>query len=143
MKFNLDEKISKHFYLKEFFATNASGGRAGLVRDFQKLPAALQQKYLISLTALAKQLDIIRDHFGEALTIESGWRSDRVNRLVGGASQSFHKKAMAADFNVAGHTPKQVQAWLDMIGFKGGVGYGETFTHVDIRGYKARWRYGS
>lgn len=139
---DLNEKISKHFYLKEFFVTSASGGRAGLVRDFKLLPKAIQTKYLINLTNLAKRLDVIREHFDAAVTITSGWRSERVNNLVGGAAGSYHVKAMAADFNVKGKTPKEVQAWLDMTGFKGGVGYGSTFTHVDIRPSKARWNYG-
>jgi hypothetical protein len=44
------------------------------------------------------------------------------------------------DVVVSGLTPKQVQDALDDT-WEGGLGYGGTFTHLDIRGFRARFRY--
>ena len=142
MKLNLNERLAPNFKLGEFFVTNQAGGQAGLVRDFEALPEATQAIYYESLKDLAKRLQVIRDKYlgGVSVRITSGWRSLRVNRLVGGSQRSFHKKAMAADISVHGKTPSMVQ-YAVAPQWSGGLGYGSTFTHLDIRPYRARFRY--
>jgi len=96
-----------------------------------------------SLKKTALFLERVRTFLGNrAITVNSGYRCPKHNKAVGGEPNSFHMRAYAADITVAGMTPKQVQAKLDEPGSpvtEGGLGSYATFTHVDRRGYHARW----
>lgn len=98
-----------------------------------------------NLIKLAKHLDAVRELLGgRAITITSGYRPRAVNRAVGGASNSRHLYGDAADILVAGLSPhgvyQRLNAWH---GNKGGLGDSAAFTHLDLRGYQARWDYGN
>lgn len=80
----------------------------------------------------------IRDHFGKPVTITSAYRTDSWNRKVGGVTNSYHKKGMAADIIVKGVSPKQVAAYAKSIGIKG-VGTYNSFTHIDTRTTVSYW----
>lgn len=89
---------------------------------------------------LVDVLQDVRDHFGRAVVINSGHRCPAYNRRVGGAFRSQHLTGKAADFNVAGHSPVEVQEYLlDKYGGRYGIGRYNTFTHVDVRPGPARW----
>lgn len=89
---------------------------------------------------LVKVLQQIRDHFGKAITINSGYRTPAYNKKVGGATYSQHMYGTAADIVVSGVKPSEVYAYADSILPKsGGVGKYETFIHVDVREVKSRF----
>lgn len=132
--------VARSFTLGEFFVTNSAGGKAGLYEDLMALPEAKRNAIVANIKALAPRLQEIRNHFGRPIIITSGWRSQRVNRLVGGASRSQHLTGKAADIVVVGVSPREVQRYLDPH-WKGGLGYGRTFTHLDIRPWRARFNY--
>lgn len=90
-----------------------------------------------NLRCLANRLQAVRDFFGKPIRITSGYRSAAHNQQVGGASGSYHTRGMAADIDVAGMTPQEVQSALSR--WSGGLGRYPTHTHVDIRSYNARW----
>lgn len=73
-----------------------------------------------------------------SILITSGWRSALYNKKIGGSKNSFHKVGLAVDFNVKGLSPQDVQSRLDKIHI-GGLEYAPTWTHIDLRGYKARF----
>lgn len=50
---------------------------------------------------LAIVLQLIRDHFGVAITITSGYRSESVNKAMGGSPTSSHRHGSAADIKFA------------------------------------------
>lgn len=50
-----------------------------------------------NLCALVDFLDEIRAEFGEPIIVNSGFRSEEVNRAVGGVSRSLHLQGRAAD----------------------------------------------
>ena len=51
-----------------------------------------------SLNSLCSSiLDILRKAYGKPITVNSGYRSPKVNKAVGGASTSQHTKGEAAD----------------------------------------------
>ena len=102
------------------------------------------KKYHKNVLHLAKNLQVIRDHFGVSISITSGYRTPAHNRAVGGASNSQHLYGTAADFAVPGKTPKQVRkAMLSLIKQgkleEGGVGLYPSWMHYDVRGHAARW----
>jgi len=88
-------------------------------------------------------LDILEDtraHFGAPVSISSGYRCSRHNARVGGAKASRHMEGDAADIQVKGVSASKVYAYIaKRVGDRGGVGRYNSFTHVDVRGYKARW----
>lgn len=89
---------------------------------------------------LVTVLQKIRTHFGKAVNINSGYRTEAKNKAVGGASYSQHKYGLAADITVSGVTPLAVAQYAQtLLPNKGGVGVYKTFTHVDVRAVKSRW----
>ena len=42
-------------------------------------------------------LDPIRERYGGPITVSSGYRSEKLNKAVGGVSNSYHMKGLAAD----------------------------------------------
>ncbi len=89
--------------------------------------------------ALLDALERIREHYGVPVNINSGYRCPTHNANVGGASNSLHMQGKAADFWMKGIDPAQVYADIDNHWPNGGLGKYATFTHIDVRGYHARW----
>lgn len=92
---------------------------------------------------LVEYLQKIRDHFGKPIIISSGYRCERHNRSVGGATASKHKAGMAADIMISGVSPSEVAKYAESIGVKG-IGLYETakdgyFVHIDTRVTKSFW----
>jgi uncharacterized protein YcbK (DUF882 family) len=89
-------------------------------------------------------LEEIRKMYGNRpMQINSWYRDPATNAAVGGASQSRHLSGDAVDFVFAGISPFDVYAKLDpWWGSKGGLASSSVFTHIDVRGYRARWSYG-
>ena len=112
-----------------------------MTRNGARLPEnSTVSQHIIRVT---QALEEVREKLGgRAITITSGYRPPAVNRLVGGASASRHVVGDAADFAVAGMTPRAVYAALDSWwGSRGGLAYGNGFVHLDCRNLKARWTY--
>ena len=102
------------------------------------------ESLLGNVEALAGQLQILRDYLKEPVWINSAYRHANYNKRVGGAPDSMHVRAMAADITVMSKTPKQVKAVIErLIKAKklkfGGIGLYPGFVHVDIREAYARW----
>lgn len=66
-------------------------------------------KVLTNINTLVNSvLDPLRAMIGRPIIITSGYRSRRVNELVGGSKTSQHLTGKAADFHVRGFTPQQM-----------------------------------
>ena len=117
---------SAHFKLSEFKC-----------KDGTAVPA----KYYANCQKLMNLLEEIRAACGNrAITVTSGYRTESYNKKVDGAKQSQHLYAAAADIKVSGKSASEVYKLCDrLVGSRGGVGKYSTFTHVDVRGNKARW----
>lgn len=83
-------------------------------------------------------LQEIRNHFGKAVTINSGFRCKAHNKAVGGASKSKHLSGCAADIRVSEVAPSEVAKFAESIGVKG-IGLYGNFVHVDTRDTKSFW----
>lgn len=121
--------ITKNFALAEFYC-----------RDGRKVP----DEYLLNVMKLADNLQILRDEIGEPIHINSCYRPPDYNKKIGGAKNSQHLTASAADITTKSYTPKQLAAVVERLIKEGklifgGLGIYPGFIHVDLRKKKARW----
>ena len=92
-------------------------------------------------------LQRIRDHFGQPVTITSGYRTARHNAAVGGAAFSQHCYGRAADIRVKEVAVDTLADYAEtLLPGTGGIGrYPEKkgracgWVHLDVRAAKARW----
>ena len=122
-------KITENFRLSEFNC-----------KDGSELPTAL----LPNVLDLADNLQVLRDYLGVPISINSAYRSLEHNRKIKGSTKSQHLFAKAADIVVESKTPDEVANIIKYLisegkMVQGGLKAYDTFTHYDIRGYKARW----
>lgn len=101
-------------------------------------------------TELVAVLQCVREHFGKAVHITSGYRTAERNASVGGTQDSQHLLGRAADFWVEDTAVGTVADYLEtLLPGRGGIGRypkGEAhpgrktgWVHVDTRTAKARW----
>ena len=98
--------------------------------------------------ALMLLLQCIREHFGKAVTITSGYRTPAHNAKAGGTRFSQHLYGRAADIRGQGASVEEVAACAErLLHGCGGVGRypakagrAAGWVHVDTRAEKARWR---
>jgi len=89
---------------------------------------------------LVLNLEVLRYELGnKPVTINSGYRTPSYNKVVGGAANSQHLYGKATDIVVDDVRPGIVQKHANDLFANGGLGHYNTFTHVDTRGYRARW----
>lgn len=90
------------------------------------------------------KLQALREMLGLPLMLNSAYRSPEHNRNVGGARNSFHKKAMAFDVSMANHDPVTFEIAARAVGFTGfGFYQRNNFIHIDIgpdREWGERWK---
>ena len=115
-------KISKNFHLNEFECRHCS--TVMLKKD------------------LLEKLQTLRDKLEVPLVIMSAYRCPIHNKAVEGADRSQHLLGTAADISL--HTidlsAEHIAETAEKIGFTG-IGFYNTFLHLDVRPWKARWDY--
>ena len=88
-------------------------------------------------------LEDLRSHFGgQPITINSAYRCKTHNTNVGSSEKSRHRAWDAVDIAVKNVAPSKVADYLESQDpGRWGIGrYPDSgFTHVDTRGYSARW----
>ena len=85
---NLSENLS---YKEAIYSATA------IKKDIPNSPTI---QHLESLKATAKNIcQPIRDHFGVAIRVTSGYRSEELNSLIGGSRTSQHSKGEALDLD--------------------------------------------
>ena len=122
--------------------SNAKEGTTALSKHFKVREFACHDgtDTIFIAPELVTILQKIRDHFGKAVIINSGYRTEAYNQKTGGAHYSQHKYGMAADISLSGVEPKQVAAYAEtLLADRGGIGIYNSFTHIDVRAVKSRW----
>lgn len=102
------------------------------------------KEFIDNVKLLAANLQVLRDHIGEPIHLNSGYRTLTYNKAVGGKPNSMHLTAMAADITCKSYSPKQLHAIIEKLikerkMKQGGLGLYPGFCHYDVRGTKARW----
>lgn len=117
------KQITPHFKVREFACSDGSD-------------------VVFVSASLVDILEAIRVHFGRTVTITSGYRTVSYNAsLKNSSKKSQHCNGLAADIKVAGVSPAAVADYAEqLLGSHGGVGRYSTFTHIDVRADKSRWR---
>ena len=121
-------KLTNNFSLEEFEC------KCGC-----KMPAFVEE----NIKELADNLQVLREVVGK-LDLTNAYRCKEHNADVGGSVNSQHLKGKAADIKSKAFSPSEIATITDDLmkneSFTlGGVGIYNTFTHVDIRGTRARW----
>lgn len=123
--------LTTHFTVAEFAQRAWSGGPA--------MPYP-EEWIEFRLRPLCEMLELVRQEFGKAIHINSGYRSPAFNKaLPGTAKKSQHTLGRAADIVVAGVAAPVVHAGVLRLIRSGklplvkGLGAYATFTHIDIR----------
>jgi zinc D-Ala-D-Ala carboxypeptidase len=124
-----NHKLSEHFTVEEmcFSATAARNG-------MYNLPSLIVSENL-KLTCI--ELEVIRAHYGVPVNVISGYRSQAVNKAVGGSLTSAHLAGLAADIRIPGIPVIEVCRWcrdnlldFDQIIYEFGP---QGWTHVGLR----------
>lgn len=95
----------KYFSIAEFLNSDAADKY-----QVSNMPADEELLAVLNnINALVNNvLDPLRARIGRPVIITSGYRSQRVNELVGGSKTSQHLSGKAADIHVQGYTPQQM-----------------------------------
>ena len=98
-------KLSANFSLGEM-TKSQTATRKGIKNE----PSTAHIENLIHLAETV--LQPVREHFGKAVVISSGYRSPELCEAIGSSSKSQHAKGEAADFEVPGMDNKVLATWI-------------------------------
>ena len=97
-------RLSPHFNLGEM-TKSQTALRMGMDND-------PDEETIEALTTLCVEaLEPIREHFGRPVVVNSGFRSGRVNKAIGGSATSQHCRGEAADVEVPGLDNEILYLW--------------------------------
>ena len=99
-------KLTENFSLNEL-TKSQTAERKGI----DNTPSAEHQDNLKSLCEMI--LQPIRDHFGQVVSVSSGYRSPELCVAIGSSTQSQHAKGQASDFEIFGISNKELADYID------------------------------
>jgi len=103
-----------------------------LVHTDQPMPNEPEVHHIINMTRLVNDvLDPLRLMAGP-LIVNSCFRSEPVNRAVGGAANSFHRHGLAADIRSDKYSPKELALMLGGLAFDKAIDEFDLWLHVQI-----------
>ena len=98
-------KLSPNFSLNAL-TKSQTAERKGI----DNTPSAEHQENLKSLCTHV--LQPVRDHFGQVVSVSSGYRSPELCTAIGSKITSQHAKGEAADFEIFGVSNKELADWI-------------------------------
>ena len=99
-------KLTENFSLNEL-TKSQTAERKGI----DNTPSAEHQENLKSLCEMI--LQPIRDHFGQVVSVSSGYRSPELCIAIGSKTTSQHAKGQASDFEIFGVSNKELADYID------------------------------
>ena len=103
----MNTPVTMHFTIEELCASATAKAKG-----ISNKPNMQQMINLVYLAAYV--LEPLRVAMGEAIKISSGFRSEALNKAVGGVFNSQHKKGQAADLCIDGDMEKG-KRWFEYI----------------------------
>lgn len=103
----MNTPVTMHFTIEELCASDTAK-----TKGISNKPNMQQMINLVYLAAYV--LEPLRVAMGEPIKISSGFRSEALNKAVGGAFNSQHKKGQAADLCIDGDL-KKGRRWFEYI----------------------------
>jgi zinc D-Ala-D-Ala carboxypeptidase len=98
-------KLSKNFSLKEMTFSDTA-----IRKGIDNTPSV---EHIVNLTVLcAHVLQPVREHYGKAVNINSGYRSVELCEAVGSSAKSQHARGEAADFEIYGLDNEELATWV-------------------------------
>lgn len=98
-------KLSKYFTLSEMIKSQAA-----IRKGIDNMPSPDETE---ALKALCENvLDYIRVRYNKPVMVNSGFRSKKVNTLIGGSKNSQHTKGEAADIEIPGVDNLELAYWI-------------------------------
>nr|WP_228025109.1 D-Ala-D-Ala carboxypeptidase family metallohydrolase [cf. Phormidesmis sp. LEGE 11477] len=130
------------FFLSEPIIPNGNFTWAEATKNGSRIPVSRNVVY--GIIRIARVMEEVRSRLGDRpIRVNSWYRDPASNRAVGGARYSRHMSGDAIDFVVTGVHAYTVYDRLNRWwGSQGGLASSSIFTHIDARGYYARWSYG-
>ena len=99
-------KLTENFSLIEL-TKSQTAERKGI----NNTPSAEHQENLKSLCEMI--LQPIRDHFGQVVSVSSGYRSPELCVAIGSSTKSQHARGESADFEIFGVSNKELADYID------------------------------
>ena len=99
-------KLTENFSLNEL-TKSQTAERKGI----DNTPSTEHQENLKRLCETILQR--IRDHFGQVVSVSSGYRSPELCVAIGSSTKSQHAKGQASDFEIFGVSNKELADWID------------------------------
>ncbi len=99
-------KLTENFSLNEL-TKSQTAERKGI----DNTPSTEHQENLKSLCEMI--LQPIRDHFGQVVSVSSGYRSPELCVAIGSSTQSQHARGESADFEIFGVSNKELADYID------------------------------
>jgi len=98
-------RLTEHFTLEELIVS-PTAKKLGI-------PNTPTQDHIANMKYVCERiLEPVRAHFGQAVQINSSYRSPSVNKAVGGSKTSQHVNGQAVDFEIPGIDNKVVADWV-------------------------------
>lgn len=94
----------KYFTIEELTKTS---------HPVKNIPDETEKARLVKL--VDKILDPLREAYGKPIIVTSGFRCDKLNKLVGGATSSQHRRGEAADIRTKEDTPAENKKLWNLI----------------------------
>ena len=99
-------KLTENFSLNEL-TKSQTAERKGI----DNTPSTEHQENLKSLCEMI--LQPIRDHFGQVVSVSSGYRSPELCVAIGSSTKSQHARGESADFEIFGVSNKELADYID------------------------------
>jgi len=99
-------KLTENFSLNEL-TKSQTAERKGI----DNTPSTEHQENLKSLCEMI--LQPIRDHFGQVVSVSSGYRSPELCVAIGSSTKSQHASGCASDFEIFGISNKELADYID------------------------------
>lgn len=98
----------KFFTIKELTKSDVA-----IRKGISNTPSEQELKNLVDL--VENILDPLREAYGEPIVVTSGYRCDRLNKLIGGSITSQHRSGQAADIRTLKDTVEENKKLFQLI----------------------------